>query len=210
MPTKPVHVVQAFERQPHQLRWRVPQITPGLACRPGPNYEPGPSESENLGGKAAHDRDRADQASRGVMLPIRTCAGQPVPKRRFSERRSLRVRDARCSFRLRTDPVVSTDTIVLAVANGMLRDALTCIQAVMHATPTRTMIRPDSITVALDPSATKGFTKRFMEQAPTRGAAPRAPETMGGPAPARSPEGGSNLLGRWRGTGSSGGGFPCR
>ena len=30
---------------------------------------------------------------------------------------------------------------------------------------------------------------------------------MGGPTPARSPEGGSNLLGRWRGTGSSGVGF---
>src|SRR5215210_8634251 len=95
------------------------------------------------------------------MLPIRTCAGQPVPKRRFSERRSLRVRDARCSSRLRTDPVVSTDPVVLAEPDGMVRDALTCIQAVMHARPTRAMIRPYSITVALDPPATRRFTRRF-------------------------------------------------
>jgi hypothetical protein len=103
--------------------------------------------------------------------------------------------------------VVSTDAVVLAEADGILRDALTCIQAVMHARPTRTMIRPYSITAALDPSAPNRVTNRFMDQAPTRGAVPRAPETMGGPAPARSPEGGSNLLGRWRGTGSSGVGF---
>src|SRR4051812_45385820 len=116
------------------------------------------------------DRDRADQASRGALLPIRTCAGQPVPKRRFSKRRSLRVRDARCSSRPRTDPVVSTDPVVLAEANGILRDARMYIQAVMHARPTRTMIRPDSITVALDPPTIKRFTKRLTDPAPTRGA----------------------------------------
>ena len=85
------------------------------------------------------------------------------------------MRDARCSSWLRTDPVVSTDAVVLAEAEGILRDALTCIQAVMHARSTRTMIRPDSITVALDPAATNRLTNRFMDQAPTRGAVPRAP-----------------------------------
>jgi hypothetical protein len=60
--------------------------------------------------------------------------------------------------------VVSTDAVVSAEADGILRDALTCIQAVMHASPTRTMIRLNSITVVLDPSATKGFTKRFMDR----------------------------------------------
>ena len=64
-----------------------------------------------------------------------------------------RGRGARCSHRLRIDPVVSTGAMLLAEADGMLRDALTCVQAVMHARPTRTMIRAHSITVALDPPA---------------------------------------------------------
>jgi hypothetical protein len=46
--------------------------------------------------------------------------------------------------------VVSTDPVVLATAERMLRDALACIHAVMHASPTRTMIRAYSITVALE------------------------------------------------------------
>lgn len=66
--------------------------------------------------------------------------------------------------------MVSTDTVVLAEAERMLRDALTCIHAVMHASPTRTMIRPDSITVALDPPTIKRFTKRLRDPAPTSGA----------------------------------------
>src|SRR3954464_10034746 len=74
------------------------------------------------------------------------------------------MRDARCSHRLRTDPVVSTDAVVLAEADGILRDALTCIQAVMHARPTRTMISPYSITAALDPSAPNRVTNRFMDR----------------------------------------------
>src|SRR5689334_7479545 len=48
------------------------------------------------------------------------------------------VRGARCSSRLRTAPVVSTDAILLAEACGSSSDALTCTQAVMNASPMRT------------------------------------------------------------------------
>src|SRR4051794_1897747 len=79
----------------------------------------------------------------------------------------------------------------------MLRDVLACIHAVMHASPTRTMIRADSITVALDPPTIKRFTKRLTDPAPTRGAvrevllelwtAPRPPNPLRlAPTPTRT------------------------
>src|SRR5829696_4990430 len=61
-----------------------------------------------------------------------------------------RMRGARCSPRVRTDAVASTDTVVLAEAGGVLRDALRYNHDVRHTRSMRPMIRAHSITVALD------------------------------------------------------------
>ncbi len=76
------------------------------------------------------------------------------------------MRGARCSPRLRTDPVVSTDPVVLTEAAGALRDALKCIQAVMHARPMRAMTRLYSITVVPGLPGSERVTSGFMDQAP--------------------------------------------
>src|SRR5215207_6602766 len=61
-----------------------------------------------------------------------------------------RMRGARCSPRVRTDPVASTDTIVLAEAGRVLKHVLRYNHDVRHASSMRPMIRAHSITVALD------------------------------------------------------------